>query len=82
MNAGLPVVASNVGGIPEVVKDGENGLLFEPRNWMDLAEKITSLLNDDEMLERMGKNAKRSVHGMTWTKAAKEYTKIYEKYIS
>jgi glycogen(starch) synthase len=82
MSVGLPVVASNLGGIPEVVKHGDNGLLFEPRNWKDLAEKITLLLNDDEMRERMGKNAKRSVHGMTWTKTAREYTRIYENYIS
>jgi len=80
MSVGLPVVATNVGGIPEVVKDGYNGLLFEPRNWKDLAEKITFLLNDDEMRERMGKNAKKSVHGMTWTKTAREYTRIYENY--
>jgi len=82
MSVGLPVIASNVGGIPEVVKEGYNGLLFEPRNWKDLADKITLLLNDDEMRERMGKNAKRSVHGMTWAKAAKEYTRIYENYCS
>jgi glycosyltransferase involved in cell wall biosynthesis len=82
MSAGLPVVASNLGGIPEVVKDGENGLLFEPRNWKDLSEKTTLLLNDDEMRERLGKNAKRSVQGMTWTKVARKYESIYENYIS
>lgn len=82
MSIGLPVIASNVGGIPEVVKEGYNGLLFEPSNWKDLADKITLLLNDDEMRERIGKNAKKSVYGMTWAKAARKYTRIYENYCS
>jgi len=78
MSVGLPVIASNVGGIPEIVKDGFNGLLFEPRNSRDLAEKIGTLLNDSGMRERIGRNARRSVPGKTWGNMAREYTKIYE----
>ena len=39
--SGCPVIASRVGGIPEYVKDGESGLLFEPGNYKELAEKIS-----------------------------------------
>jgi len=82
MSVGLPVIASNVGGIPEIIKDGYNGLLFEPRNPKDLAEKINTLLNDSEMRERISRNAKRSAYGKTWDNVAKKYVEIYENLIS
>ncbi|MBX6361783.1 MAG: glycosyltransferase family 4 protein [Acidobacterium ailaaui] len=37
---GVPVIASNIGGIPEMIKEGENGLLFEPGNVNEIAEKL------------------------------------------
>jgi len=82
MSSGLPVVASNVGGIPEVVKDGYNGLLFNVRDSKGLAEKVTMLLNDSELRERMGSNARRGVYGRTWSNVAEEYMRIYQKCIS
>lgn len=50
--AGKPVVASRVGGIPELVTDGESGLLVEPANPLALAEAITCLLLDDDRLRK------------------------------
>ena len=41
-----PIIASNVGGIPEIIKDGYNGLLFESENVDDLAEKIRLVLSN------------------------------------
>jgi glycosyltransferase involved in cell wall biosynthesis len=55
---GKPVVASNLGAYPELVRPGETGLLFEPGNADDLAEKITSLLQDDGWTEAMGRTAR------------------------
>ena len=46
MAAGRPVVASRIGGLPYTVTDGLTGLLFEPGNPLDLAEKIGRLLDD------------------------------------
>jgi len=54
--AGLPMVASNIGGIPELVRDGITGLLAEPRNAEDLAEKLVRLLRDDDLRARMSRN--------------------------
>ena len=51
-----PVIASNTGGIPEIVKDGVTGLLFKTSDFMDLANKIESLL-DDDFKERLVANA-------------------------
>lgn len=50
----LPLVGSNVGGIPEIVEDGENGFLFEAGNIDELAEKLSILVNDKELRNRMG----------------------------
>lgn len=55
---GKPVIASDLGAYPELVRPGETGLLFEPGNADDLAEKITSLLQDDGRTEAMGRTAR------------------------
>ena len=56
---GLPIVSTNVGGIREAVKDGENGLLCEPRDPQSLALQIERLINDKELRERMGERGKQ-----------------------
>jgi glycosyltransferase involved in cell wall biosynthesis len=53
-----PVVGANIGGIPELVRDGETGYLFEAGNAADLQEKLFKLWNDDLLAEQMGKNAR------------------------
>ena len=55
MGAGLPVISTSVGSIPEIIKDGENGFLIEPGDYKALAEKITLLLKADELRGKMGK---------------------------
>ncbi len=56
-----PVIASNVGGIPDLVKDGENGFLFEVGNVEQLAKKLRILLNNKEMAVEMGKRGRELV---------------------
>lgn len=58
---GKPVIGSNIGGIPEMVIDGETGLLFEPGNHEDLKEKIDYLLNNALKIVEMGKKARQKV---------------------
>jgi len=50
---GTPVIASRIGGIPELIKDKENGLLFEPRNPYDLCDKIKIFINTPSLIERL-----------------------------
>ena len=52
---GTPVVGSKIGGIPELIDDGETGLLFEPNNTQDFKNAILSILNNDEAATRMSK---------------------------
>ena len=59
MAAGKPVVASRIGGLPYTVSDGLTGLLFEPGNPFDLAEKIGRLLDDPALRRQMGLASRR-----------------------
>ncbi len=56
---GKPVIGADIGGIPEHINDGVDGLIFQPKNHIDLATKINSLLNDNKQLETMGYSARR-----------------------
>jgi glycosyltransferase involved in cell wall biosynthesis len=55
--AGKPCIGSDAGGIPEVVRDGETGLIFETGNSVQLAEKILQLLGDSRLRSRLATNA-------------------------
>ena len=57
MASGLPVVGANGGALPELIKPGENGYLFEPGNDADLAEKIVVILKDDKLRKKMGERS-------------------------
>jgi len=57
-----PVVASAVGGVPEVVKDGVTGLLVPPREPAILAEKIAFILNNPSSGARMGQLGRQVIH--------------------
>jgi glycosyltransferase involved in cell wall biosynthesis len=56
-----PVVASRVGGVPDVVRDGETGLLIPPRSPDKLAERLLALLDNPEQAGRLGDAARRHV---------------------
>ena len=62
---GCPVIATRVGGVPEVVRDGENGLLVEPNDPAALASAITRFLADPSLRERLAAAAPASVAGHT-----------------
>lgn len=58
MAASLPIIATNVGGIPELVKDGDNGLLVAPANPVALAQALQQLTDNPEESERMGRRGR------------------------
>jgi len=55
-----PVIATNLPGVREVVKDGENGFVFEVKNEGDLASRINILLNDSSLMNKMGGNGRKN----------------------
>ena len=75
---GLPVVATRVGGVPEVVRNGETGLLVPPRDPQGMAAAILRLGNDPDWRKRMGSAARKHVmECFTVEKMASAYQKIY-----
>jgi glycosyltransferase involved in cell wall biosynthesis len=62
MSVGLPVIATPVGGIPDVLRDGEDGYLVPPGSLGELSRRIIELLNNRRLRERMGENARRRLH--------------------
>lgn len=61
MAAGKPVIATNLGGPTEIIKDGQDGLLVPPKNENALAKAMIRLLKNDELRKRIGKKAKETV---------------------
>jgi glycosyltransferase involved in cell wall biosynthesis len=81
MACGTPVLGANVGGIPETVRRGMNGLLFEPDNADDLAQKVTEFFNLPESKRKeMGQNARETVvKEYDLPIQAHAYIKLYEE---
>ena len=73
-----PVVATRVGGIKEVVEDGETGLLVPPGDPVALGKAITKLIEDPALAARMGKaGRKRVLQQSTWDRIAEKTLKLY-----
>lgn len=79
MASGLPVVGSNSGGIPTIIKDGINGFLTEEKNSMDISEKINILLNNPNLYEKMCIAAINSAQQYDYKVIAEKYRMILEK---
>jgi glycosyltransferase involved in cell wall biosynthesis len=75
-----PVVASAVGGIPEIIEDGKNGILVEPENPQALCDAMTTLWNDSELAERLACAGYETVkQHFQWETAAARYEATYMK---
>ncbi|MDP3042799.1 MAG: glycosyltransferase [bacterium] len=62
MQAGLPIIATNAGGNPELIEDKKTGLLTETKNPQMLAEKIMQLINNSDLSQPLGVNAKQKAN--------------------
>ncbi len=81
MHFGVPVVAARVGGVPEVVTDGETGLLVPPENSKALAEGITRLLEEPELAAELAGRARERVVEFTVESMARQVEEIYREVI-
>jgi glycosyltransferase involved in cell wall biosynthesis len=79
--AGTPVVATNVGGIPEVVKETVTGLLVRPRDETGIASAVLSLAADRAQRERIGKSAREHVQQFSLARMVEKIESLYEDLI-
>lgn len=78
-----PVISTKVGGVPEVVRDGENGYVVNPGNVKDLAYAIDKLLENEDLRRQMGKKGREIViKDFSWKKILDRLEVIYHNLIS
>lgn len=78
MASQLPIIASNVGGIPDIVNDGQNGILFPSGNVELLADAVIYLLSNESIRNDMGKIGKVMVKNYSWSNIAACTEEIYK----
>jgi glycosyltransferase involved in cell wall biosynthesis len=78
MASGVPVVASNSGGIPNIIQHTKNGLLTREKDPLDIAEKINSILNDDDLKARLVAHGSETVRRYDYETIAEKYCDIFE----
>ena len=77
MACGVPVIGSNMGGIPELVEDGVSGFIFEAGNATDLAEKMDQLIDDSVLVKTMGLNGHKKICDVTFARQVEALLGIY-----
>ncbi|MFQ6118111.1 MAG: glycosyltransferase, partial [Candidatus Bipolaricaulia bacterium] len=83
MSCAVPVVATRVGGLPEVVRDGEDGYLVDVGDVAALAERGIKLLSDDALRERMGQQARQRVlEKFTPERIVPQYLQYYREILA
>jgi glycosyltransferase involved in cell wall biosynthesis len=82
MAAGLPVVATAVGGLREIVEDGRTGFLVSPTSPDELADRLLRLLTDRDLAERMGTEAQLAAQQYRADRMAARYAGLYAELLS
>ena len=75
----VPVIGTDVGGIPELIKNNETGIIVPPENSSKLAQAINELLSDKEKSEKLAINGNTFVkNNLTWNVVLPKYIQFYE----
>ena len=82
MGAGKPTVCTNVGGNPEVVRDGHSGFLVAPGDISTLANRISGVLSNPVLAAAMGREARRAAEGLTVQRMTESYMDLYRRLAS
>lgn len=79
MSCGIPVIAPEALSIPDIIKDGYNGLITPPGDFKMLKERITELIVNEEMRLRIGENARETIlNEFSYEKVALKMKEVYE----
>lgn len=80
MSFGLPVIGSEIGGIPEMIDHGKTGLLFKPGDEGDLEKQLRYLLDNPQKIQEFGQNAIKKVENdFNWDKTVRNYLELYNR---
>lgn len=79
MAAGKPVVATRVGGVPDLVEDGRSGFIVEPGDVAGFARCIVELLTDKDLRRRMGQRSRQLAERFRLETVAGKYRQLYYK---
>ena len=79
MESGLPVIASSVGGIVDLIKNEENGILVEQKDPEGIAQAIDRILSNKDLVGRLVKNSKNTVNEFMPTIIAKKHLEVFQK---
>jgi glycosyltransferase involved in cell wall biosynthesis len=79
MAAGLPVIASNAGGIPDIIEDEQSGLLIEPGNAQELASAIERLAKDQTLQDKLQAGAKEKLAQFDISRTSQRYADLYQQ---
>jgi len=79
MACGIPVVATDVGGLPEIIESGENGILVPYGNILLLAEAVDMIMKDVKLREKIQINSKKRAEGFKFDNMIKQLIDIYNK---
>lgn len=83
ISSGKPVVTTSVGGIVDIIKDGVNGLLVRPCDSLAFARAILSILNQPQLMKKMGKEARRiALEKFDWQKVSHSYFNSYQSLLA
>jgi glycosyltransferase involved in cell wall biosynthesis len=77
MAAGIPVVASRVGGLPDLVAHGESGLLVRPEDPAELARSLVRLLRDPPAAQALGRRGRQLAEGRSHARLVDRMTEVY-----
>jgi glycosyltransferase involved in cell wall biosynthesis len=75
----IPVIATNVGGIPEIIQNEQTGILIPPENEQEMINAINNLIKNDSLIKTMTNNAFIFINKFySWDKLLPKYIELYE----
>jgi glycosyltransferase involved in cell wall biosynthesis len=81
MAAGLPIVTTNVGGLAEIIKNGENGYVVEPKNPDQLARKLLDILQNNDLRSLMSRNNIDKAKQYSWESIVSDLESVYSNVV-
>lgn len=82
MAAGVPVIATRVGGILDIIKDGKNGILVEPQNSNEISDAVLKIHSQPEFKQKLVNSARAELTSFEWGNIADKVYKIYQEILS